>query len=480
MAARRSPTFSSAVTGQGAIVIIEDISQDFGKYIAGCRYEDIPPEAIDKAKKGILDLLGVILAAGGTVPAIQGVMNVVRQNGGEPRCTVLGFGDRTSPLMAAFANGSMAHCLDFDDVAPDGNHASSSLIPAALAAAEHRGGVDGKQLITAVAVGQDIFLRLRRSLNHQRLDWLTTTVFGAFSATAAASKALGLNAAQCSNALGIASLGCCGTLEMRFGTGSDLGELYAGFVAKTGVLSAMLAEQGTTGLQRVFEGQAGVMPVYFQNDFDRARALAGLGRVFGGASMQFKPWPVCGIANTYIHAVLKLVDEHRLSPDDIVELRAYVGDFQQRMSYPVEERRRPRMSMDARFSIPFTLGAAAAYGAVRIEHFTEEGLRDPRILAMADRVVPVDDSAFDWTGAMPDAKVEIVTADGRRLEGYAGADTPGNTGNPMEWEHLAQKFTECAAVAPRPLSRETISRAIAMAQSSESRDDAMDLLRLLG
>jgi 2-methylcitrate dehydratase PrpD len=457
----------------------DDISHHLAQYIAASRFEDLPEAAVDRAKKSLLDTMGVILAAGGTVPAINAVMELVREHGGHPTCSVLGFGDRVPPLMAAFANGAMAHCLDYDDVAPDGNHASSSLIPAAIAAAEHVGGVSGKELITAVAIGQDVFLRLRRSLLNQRLDWLVTTVFGVFSATAAAARVLRLTKGQTINAMGIASLGCCGTLEMRFGTGSELGELYAGFVAKNALLSAMMAKKSVTGLQRVFEGPAGIMKVYFQNDFDRNRVLDGIGKTFNGSSMQYKPWPICGIANTYVHAVLGLVRRHGLKDEDIVELRAYVGDFQQRMCTPLEERRRPTLSMDARFSMPFCLGAAAAYGEVKIEQFTAAGLKDPKILAMADRVIPINDSAFDWTGAMPDARIEIVTRDGRSLSGTAGSETPGNAGNPMEWDDLAGKFADCAANAPRPIAPEQVARVVEMAKMLESIADATDLARLL-
>ena len=103
-----------------------DFSRDLAAYIASCRFEDLPLEASETAKKSLLDLIGAILAASGTVSTVRGVLDIVRESGGKPECTVLGFGDRVSPLMAALANGAMAHCLDFDDVAPDGNHASST------------------------------------------------------------------------------------------------------------------------------------------------------------------------------------------------------------------------------------------------------------------------------------------------------------------------------------------------------------------
>ena len=157
----------------------KDLSHIFASHVETCRYEDLPADAIEAAKKSILDVLGVCLAASGTVPAIQSVIEIVRESGGNPSCSVLGFGDRVPPLMAAFANGAMAHCLDFDDMGADGHHPSSYLVPAVFAAAEHVGGISGKHLITAIAIGQDMFFRMRRSLP-QRQDWLMTPVLGVF------------------------------------------------------------------------------------------------------------------------------------------------------------------------------------------------------------------------------------------------------------------------------------------------------------
>jgi 2-methylcitrate dehydratase PrpD len=456
----------------------QDFVRDLADYIATCRYDQVPPDAVDIAKKSVLDTIGVSLAASGTIPATGAIMELVREHGGEPRCSVLGFGDRVPPLMAAFANGSMAHCLDFDDGAPDGNHASSSIVPAVFAAAESRGGITGEEMIKAVAVGQDVFLRIRRSLNKQRLDWLVTTVIGAFSATAAVASVLRLDAHQTANALGIASLGSCGTLELRFGTGSDLGEIYAGFVAKTAVLSGLLALKGITGTKRVFEGQAGVMNVYFDGDYDRARVLDGIGIEFKGSTMQYKPWPICGINNTYVHATLELVRKNRIDPSDIVEIRPYVGDFAQRMCTPLDERRAPQRPMDARFSIPFCLAAAAAFGEIRIRQFTEEGLRDPKVLALAQKVLPVNDSALDWQGDMPNGRVEIDVRSGETFSGN-GDGAPSTRGNPMSWDEIVAKFRDCASHAIRPKPEAVIAEAIQTAKSLEKQADATRLIRLL-
>jgi 2-methylcitrate dehydratase PrpD len=455
----------------------KDISQEFASFVAASRYEHLPEDAIDTAKKSILDLVGVSLASSGTVPAIGSILELVREQGGQPECTVLGFRDRAPALMAAFANGAMAHCLDFDDQGADGHHPSSSIVPAVFAAAERAGTVSGKDLITAVAVGQDLFLRMRRNIE-QRQDWLMTTVIGVFSATASASRVLGLDAQQTANALGIASLGSCGTLEMRYGTDSELGELYAGFVAKSAVLAALLAQKGVTGTQSVFEGRAGILNVYFGGKYDRHKMLARLGERFAGGTLQYKPWPTCGLSHSYIHATLELLRLHKLAPSDIREIRPYVGDFQQQMCYPIDVRRRPATPMDARFSLPFALGAAVAHGEVKVLHFTQRALGDTAVLSAAAKVVPVNDSSYDWKADMPKARVDILTREGAVLTGF-GDGTPGSKEAPMGWKEIERKFVECASLAATALPGHAAAEVAAMARSLEELSDGTRILRLL-
>lgn len=265
-----------------------ELQDRFAAFAAQSRYADLPDSAVEGAKKSILDTLGVMLAATGVEPAVRGVADLVQEGGGMPEASILGFGGRAPALMAAFANGAMAHCLDFDDHAPEGHHPSSSIVPAVFALAERKGGVSGKELITAVAAGQDMFMRIRRNVE-SRLDWHITTVVGVFSATAAAARVLGLNAEQTANALGIAGMQSCGTLELAYGVGSDLRGLYAGFSTKGAVLAALLAQKGVTGTRSMFEGKAGLFNTYFAGKYDREKMVAGLGREFSGGEILYKP-----------------------------------------------------------------------------------------------------------------------------------------------------------------------------------------------
>ncbi|AGW90190.1 MmgE/PrpD family protein [Cupriavidus sp. DF5525] len=454
-----------------------DLSRDFANSIANARYGNLPPEAVEGAKKSILDTLGVILAATGVEPAVKGVNAMVREAGGAEQSTLLGFGGRAPAVWAAFHNGAMAHCLDFDDHAPEGHHPSSSIVPAALALAERAGGISGRDLIAAVAAGQDMFLRMRRNVAN-RQDWHLTTVIGVYSATATAAHVLGLKPEQIVSAFGIAGMQCCGTMELAYGVGSDLRGMYAGFTTKGAVLAALMAEQGVSGVKSMFEGKAGFFNVYFRGEYDREKMLQGLGETYDGGSILYKPWPSCGASHGFIHATLTLMKEHKLTIGDIEQIRVNVGDFQKQLCEPIESRRRPATPADAKFSIPYCVAVAATKGQVKVADFFGDALNDPHVLAAAQKVVPVVDDSFNWKSMLPKGRLDIVTRDGRTLS-RVGENVPGDEECPMSWEYLYEKFRDSAALAAVAPSAEGIRKAQEMVRHLEALDDATEVLRVL-
>ncbi len=469
-----------AVTDYLSILFMNDdmdLCQHFGNFVANARYEDLSDDAIEGAKKTILDTLGVTLAASGMEPAVRALVELLQQGGGSAESTVLGFGGKLPAISAAFANGSMAHCLDFDDQTPWGAHAASSIVPSVFAIGERMGGVSGKTLITAVAVGQDLFARLRCNVGWNQ-NWNLSSMVGAFSATASAAYILGLSAEQTAHALGIASQQSCGTMEVIFATGSDLRGMYAGFTAKGVVIAALLAQKGITGIKTLFEGKAGIFNVYFGGKYDREKMLDGLGERFLGGTTLYKAWPAVGNSHTYIHATIELMREKGIAAKDIETIRTFVGDFTYTMCTPLDVRRAPKTLVDAKMSLPFIVGIAASKGKMDITDFSEAALEDPEVLAMAAKVVPVQDPNQNWTFKLPDGRIEIVTRDGRVFE-RLGDNIPGSSEAPLNWEQLTEKFASCASVAAVPPSETAIKRAQQLVRTLENSSDATEVIRAL-
>ena len=131
------------------------------KYIIETNYEDLPNAVVDVTKKALLDGIGVTLGAGTLGEGCRAFVDLAIQGGGKQESTIIGFNAKVPSYMAAFANGSMAHALDFED-AHEGAlvHSNSATIPAALAVAELVGKTSGKELITAITLGSDIVCRV--------------------------------------------------------------------------------------------------------------------------------------------------------------------------------------------------------------------------------------------------------------------------------------------------------------------------------
>ncbi|MBX5193561.1 MmgE/PrpD family protein [Rhizobium sp. NZLR3b] len=454
-----------------------DLVHVFGAYAATVDYDRLDEGARWAAKKSILDTLGVILAASGMEPAVRAVAEIVAESGGRPDCTVLGFGGKAPALMAAMANGALAHCLDYDDQTPWGQHTASSIVPAVFAVAERRGGVTGKDLIAAVAAGQDIFARLRCNVGWNK-DWNLSTVLAVFAAAASASRVMGLSPARTAAAMGIATMQSSGIMEMVAGRGSDLRGMYAGFSAKGAVLAAMMAEKGVTGIDNAFEGQYGFMNTYFGGRYDREKIVAGLGHDFLGSGTLYKRWPCVGTAHSHMKAAIDIVTRNNLQLDEIKDVRLHVGDYHDLMCQPLEERRAPKTLADAKFSLPYLVSVAIVRRGMSVTDFTEAALNDEEVLSIGLKMSLVKDATLDWKLELPPGRVEIITNDGRRWV-EEGRLVPGNADNPMTWEDVCVKFFECASVAKNPLPEAVSARAVALAERLESLDDATELVRIL-
>lgn len=457
----------------------EDLAQTLARYVVATTFDTLPDSAIQAAKQSTLDTLGVILGASGQMASMPGVVNLMQESGGTAESTIMGFGGKLPASSAAFLNGAMAHGLDFDDHLPEGHHPSSSIVPALFAIAQRRGNVTGAEFITALAIGQDIFARLRKNVVWNQ-DWFMTPVIGVFAGAAACAKLLGLDERQVLDAFGAASLQSSGTMQLAYGTGGDLRGMYAGFAAQGAVFSALLAQAGVTGTTTPFEGKAGFLEVYFDGKYDRAAMLEGLGTDFQGDSILYKLWPSCGVSHGYIDATLRLLGGTGRG-DEIEKIEVIGGDFARRLSEPLQLRRRPPTVVDAKFSIPYTVAVAVARGTVGVGDFSDERRNDPAVLAVADKIEFVNDPKFDWSQELPASAVRMTLKNGETLEGETShSETPGSTEKPLEWDDLIGKFEDCATFAVRPSGKENLRTVITAIQRLETHDDVSTLIELLG
>lgn len=448
--------------------------------IVDIKFDDIPADVIEVTKRSILDTLGVMIAASTLEPKINKIIELVKDGGGKPESSIIVFSGKTVAWMAAFANGTMCHPLDYDDTADAAIvHPTGQTLPAALATAERVGGVTGADFITAVTLGIDLVTRLGLALNKGLFGygWLRPAVLGYFSSAAAAGKLLGLSRDRMIDAFGLTLNQASGSLESVSKAGSDFRAIRDGFSAKGGVFSALLAQKGITGDKESIEGKCGLFNLYFQGDYDPKKLTAGLGTNFEGINVSFKPWPSCRNSHPFITAVLDIIGKHDILPENIQEVILHGGEFSRNLCEPSEEKRRPKKSIDAKVSLPFVIGAAIAKRKVVLADFTPEGLNDPLSLRMAEKITWKYENTFNISGIEP-ALVEIKVRSGEHYSKKVDF-AYGHPKNPITRDDLLSKFRDCVRYSFNSMSEDKVEHLIKIIDELEEIRDMNQVIQLL-
>lgn len=442
-------------------------SLTLAKYIADIRYGDLTDHAVQVAKKSFLDALGVTLAAGTLGEGCKQFVDLAVAERSKPESTIIGFGVKASATMAAFANGAMAHALDFED-AYDGApvHPNAATIPAALAVAESIGNVSGKQFLTALILGSDLVCRLGLALQINPLDygWYIPPILGSFGATAAASKLLHLTAEQIVDAFSLALCQTTCSAELIHSPRSVVRSIRDAFSAKAGVLSALLAQQGVAGFEQPIEGKAGLFNLYARGNYDPGRLTHGLGKIFESVDVSFKPWPSCRGTHPYIGAALEILNTPGFNLDAIKEIHAIVNPVNRMLCEPLESKQKPITAINAKFSIPFVIATTLAHGQVTLDHFSPQALSDSKVLALARQITYEVDTGLSLKNSTQ-GFLQINTRDGifsRRVDFALG-----HPKNPISQRALIEKFINCAKYAPKKIAREQFNAVVELVMKLE-------------
>jgi 2-methylcitrate dehydratase PrpD len=442
-----------------------------------CRtgFTDLPQEAVTATKRDILDTLGAMLG-GSIAPGVAELTGLVKHWGGREESSLILLGGKVPAPQAALINATMGHALDFDDTFDRaGNiHPGTSTLAASLAVAEMQGGASGREVLVAVTLGLDVAGRLALAATVDR-GWHRTAAFGIFGATAAAAKLLQLNVEQMVNAFGIAYSQAAGSRQCIL-DGALTKRFQAGQAACAAVLSALLAREGFTGAREVFAGRFGFFPMYQPDGYDWTAIGDGLGKMFRGVELSFKPYPSGRPNHHILDATLELYQRLDLATAGggvgIAEVIITVNPqiYKDQLA-PEAGKRRPSQVVEAQFSIPFLAAAALVRGRVGIGEVA--GVDDPEVLALSDRIQGAvrQDAPLHW------AQITIRRVDGRT----ATLDTTSPSGSPdkpLSDAQLQAKFRDCAAHAVQPIAAEVVERAIQFIQQMEEAPEATALVRL--
>jgi 2-methylcitrate dehydratase PrpD len=453
------------------------------KNIVQVKYDVLPIDTIDATKKQVLDILGTIVA-GSSSNKMGDLVVLVKEWGGKEESTILGYGGRVPSPNAALVNGTLACCLDYDDTnAVDAVHVSRATVPASFAMAEHIGVINGKDFITAIALGFDLSSRLSRATGLHAPDEIgwDPSIHNFFGAAASASKLLNLDEEKLTHALGIAlEQISSGTTWSGFSTGATTKGMVGGFEAKAGIIAALLAERGFTSGKSVLEGQGSYYSIFWRNNYSPELLTLDLGKDFRSEGNGQKPYPCCLGNHATIDATLAMVKEHDIKPDDVVEVTARVGPMAfTGCSTPLEEKQRPRNSIQSQFSIPWAVANAILYRKVGLSSFTEKVLQNKTLVDLACKVHPHLTPEFGASsGVVEPVIVEIRIKGGQT---YAKrVDYPlGSLKNPLSLADVAEKFTDCCNYSVKPIPQENRDEVVRMVANLEDVTDVSQIVSLL-
>lgn len=429
-----------------------DVAEPIAAYLARMSYDDLPQAVVSAVKISILDTLGCIIA-GTSTGDVTIISSMIRAWGGAPTCTVIGSGGlKLPPISAALINGAAIHQHDFDDVhdAVTCHPTASTLVPA-LAAAEERQGITGRDLILAVALGSDLTCRVSRAIvGAHGHPWYRAPVVGMFGATAAAAKIFGATADQFLQAFGLALPQIGGTYASLHHTGSSVRSIRDGLAYRNGLLAADLAMHGIKGDPEVFEGKYGFYNAYYKGSYDRDRLLDKLGEDFEAPRVSLKPWPSARHLHTTMTAVLEIMTRQSLSFEHVAEVTFEVGRVNEGRCAPVT----PEVQhnhIDLLSNLPFSVAATIRHGNVPLAVFLDEHMIDEVVKSALPRVKWRYNPEQDGDWRFEPGRVELRTVDGQ-VHRTVCKVALGNPDNPMSESQRHDKFVRCAGIGARPLS----------------------------
>jgi len=453
-----------------------EIEKRFTQFLSETEFDDLPKEPVDMIKNVILTVMGAIIA-GATCEGCGAVVNQVKEWGGKEEATILIYGGKVPAHNAALANSTMARALDICDSTFPGIHIGSSSIPTALAAAELAGGCSGKDFLAAIVLGTEVASRINSVSDYDGFD--PTGVCTLFATSAIASKILHLNSAQTLNALALAFNKSGGSFQSNI-DGSLAVRLIQAFVSQGGIICAQLAKRGITGPKNFIEGIYGYFHLYAKDKYNKEGLIDELGERFDLMKTVFKSYPSCGATISSTDAILALVREKGLVPEDVNTIDIRVPPYMYKLvghQFTIGDN--PRVN--AQFNIQYCVANALLRRGSKLSHFEESYIREPRIMEIIKKIHVAPDPGLEdprRPGFSAGSEMKVTTKDGSIY--HKSVTIPsGFPGNPLTDEEHKEHFGDCVSYGGKPLRRENIDTVTPLISHLEDVEDVRSFLPLL-
>lgn len=389
-------------------------TRTLAEFAANLRFDQIPADVVEQAKLCLLDSLGCALYGAASLES-QIVTEVALDWSQKPESTIWAGGGKTSCANAALANGTMVDSFTLDDSHREANlHPSAVTVPVAVAMAERVGGVDGKSFLTALVAGYEVAIRVGMSTcpSLQARGHHGVGSVGGFGSATAAGKILGLHPDRMVHALGI--VGSFGGGLMAAQYDSMVKRMHAGKACQNGVLAALLAYQGFTGISDVLEADFGGFCKTYSDSCDMEVITRELGSRFETSHIYFRRYSGSGAVMAAVDAVRELQKEMPIDVDEIEEVvvkASAVAVKHNGWAYS------PATAITAQSNISYGVAISLLEGDAFIDQYTEAKLRDPKVLDLTQKVQVLPDDRFSKLGSKGkhSVRLEIRLKNGRIL-----------------------------------------------------------------
>jgi 2-methylcitrate dehydratase PrpD len=458
------------------------LSRQLAQWVVGLRYEDLPPEVIDRAKGVTLHSLASVLLGSQSRDGQQAVQLITADEAGVRNgASIMVHGTKVTKGGAAFANAEMAMAGGKLDSFRMLTHPGTSIIPGAFVAAETT-GASGKDFLTGLAAGYEVMERLAA-------DFIPTVmargfhagpVFGIFGPTIAAAKILHLTEDQVNSAIALCVHLAGGNLEGPRSGGRALRE---GAAVRNAMLAVALAQQGHVGGETVLEGPAGFYHAYAGNNKGQLtysfvgdtqtsldKIAADIGKAWLFLETLYRIYSTAGYNIAHVDVTAQLCAEHDIRYEDVERVEAVVNWLETQYPSPAFPSRRedaaPRPG-----STPYY----TAYGVVKRGFPVLRGqgvaLADtddpPEVLDLMQRVTIIPSHQMTLFGP----RITIYTKDGKHY-------TKQSTGREFMWDFNEEARRIRDVIPGLPIPAAQFEAIIATCRDLDHQDRADSLIQL--
>jgi 2-methylcitrate dehydratase PrpD len=454
--------------------LLENATRDIAAFASAVRFEDLPPEVVERIKLSVLDSIGCCVF-GATLPWTRKVADVAIAEGARPVASLIGMGIKTSVSLAALVNGTAGHAFELDDIHKESIiHMGSLATPVAFGFAEQGSGTSGRDVITGMTAGYEVGARVGNAATMSLFfrGFHPQGTSGAFAAAATAARMLNLDANRFQHALGIVGSQAGGLMAAQ--EGAMVKRFHSGRAAQSGVYAASLAQSDFTGITDVLEAAYGGFLSCYSDEPNAARLTAGLGTTWETINVGYKPHASVTSIHTALDGLADIMRENKLSADDIEHVDAGLSPMTHvhcAWDYKAQG------VTAAQMNLYYGLAVIALDGMAFTEQYREARLNDPKIIGFIKRVSAYVDREIESMGApFRHAARMKVRAKGGRVYEKLLLHRRGSPEHPLKPEEIEYKFRH---VVSGYMSKGSIDKTVKLVASLERLPDLSELIALI-